>query len=283
MRRRTATHGRRAGSAAGVTRGGVLALAFALVLPGALEAQAGRARVEEGNRLYRDGRFEEAHQKYLEAMAEAPGSPIIPFNDGNALYQSADYARAMEAYQRALESGDPALAGAAWYNLGNALYRQQQLQPALEAYKEALRLNPADADAKHNLERVLDQMQQQQQQQPQEGDPDEESEEGEPSEQDPSQSPAPRNAGDEAGEEEQDAPEAGAQGEDEELDQPSEGEQPGDDEAPPQGAARGEPRADPDRLTEEEAERLLDAIDEDPEDVNRRPASARGRLPRKPW
>ena len=120
-----------------------------------LEAQAGRARVEEGNRLYEEGRFAEAHQKYLEALAEAPESSVIPFNDGNALYQDADYQRAMEAYQRAIESGDPALASSAWYNLGNALYRQQQLEPSLEAYKQALRLSPDDADAKHNLERVL--------------------------------------------------------------------------------------------------------------------------------
>ena len=43
----------------------------------------------------------------LEAMAEAPENSIIPFNDGNALYQDADYQAAMEAYQQAIETGDP--------------------------------------------------------------------------------------------------------------------------------------------------------------------------------
>ena len=58
--------------------GGVLALVLVgLSVPTAGAAQAGRVRVEEGNRLYQDGRFAEAHQKYLEAMAEAPGSPVI--------------------------------------------------------------------------------------------------------------------------------------------------------------------------------------------------------------
>jgi hypothetical protein len=36
-------------------------------------------------------------------------------------------------------------------------------------------------------------------------------------------------------------------------------------------------------MTREEAQRLLDAIQEDPDDVNRKPASARGRRPRKAW
>jgi hypothetical protein len=36
-------------------------------------------------------------------------------------------------------------------------------------------------------------------------------------------------------------------------------------------------------MTEEEAQRLLDAVDEDPGDVNRRRAPATGRRPRNPW
>jgi len=90
-------------------------------------AQAGRAQGREGNRLYEDGRFQEAHEKYLEGLAAAPESPLILFNDGNALYRSEDYQRALEAYQQAIESDDPQLASAAWYNLGNALYRQQPI------------------------------------------------------------------------------------------------------------------------------------------------------------
>ena len=59
-----------------ITSGLALAVTVALGAPAGVEAQAGRARVEEGNRLYRDGRFEEADQKYLEAMAEAPGHSV---------------------------------------------------------------------------------------------------------------------------------------------------------------------------------------------------------------
>lgn len=220
-----------------------------------VHAQAGRARVLEGNRLYAEGRFAEAHQKYLEGLAEAPESSVIPFNDGNALYQDTDYQRAMEAYQRAIESGDPALAASAWYNLGNALYRQQQLEESLDAYKQALRLNPRDPDAKHNLERVLEQMQN-------EDDP---SEDGQDSEdQDQEQDPQ---------EGDQDEPEQDEQDDSQEPDDAGDDEQEQD--------ARPQPQ--PGEMTAEEAERLLDAVDEDPGDVNRKPLPGRGRRPRKPW
>lgn len=231
-------------------------VALACVTPVAGAAQAGRAEVEEGNRLYREGRFDEAHEKYLEALRNAPGRPVIRFNDGNALYMSQDFQRALDAYQAAIDSGDPALAGPALYNLGNALYRQQQLPESLEAYKQALRLNPGDLDAKHNLERVLQEMQEQEQE-PQEGDG-----EGEDQEQ----------------QEDQQQPDQGEQDQDQDQNQDQES-PPGDEEAP-----QPEPQQAPGQMTPEEAERLLQAIQEDPGEVNRRSATAaRGRKPRKAW
>jgi len=214
--------------------------------------------VQEGNRLYEEGRFEEAHQKYLEALAAAPESGVIRFNDGNALYQSEDHRRAMEAYQQAIETGDPAHASSAWYNLGNALFRQQQFPESLEAYKQALRLSSTDRDAKHNLERVLELMQEQEQQ---EQDPQDEQEEPQEDEQQQQQ--------------DEQQPEDDPQEQDREAES-----QPQDQEAQEE---QGEPQPEPGQMTPEEAERLLDAIDEDPEDVDRRRAPATGRRPRKPW
>lgn len=270
-------------------RGSVQALmCFALVaaMPTPAQGQSARALVQEGNRLYQEGRFQEAHEKYMEAMAESPDSPVIPFNAGNALYQDADYQRAMEAYQEAIASGDPELASDAWYNLGNALYRQQQLQPSLEAYKQALRLDPRDVDAKHNFERVLQELQQQQQQpqDQQSQDDEQEPEEGEQPPQDGSPQPQDGSQGQQ--------PPEGEEGDDEqpegEGEQPP-GEEPQDQEPeqgdgdPEQGEGQGQPQPRDGEMTEEEARRLLDALDEDPGDVNRRPASARGRRPTKPW
>ncbi len=216
-------------------------------------AQAGRARVQEGNRLYEQGLFEEAHQRYLQGLAEAPESGVLRFNDGNALYRSDDYQRAMEAYRRAIETGDAALASSAWYNLGNALYRRQELEQSLDAYKQALRLDPSDVDAKHNLERVLQQMQQQQQQQDEQQEPQDQQEDQEQEDQQQS-------------------------GRDPQQDQ-QQPQDPGED--PQQG--RGSPEPRPGQMTPEEAERLLQAVQEDPDEMNRPPVPVTGARPRRPW
>ena len=237
---------------------------LAAAAPAEARAQAGRAETREGNRLYEEGRFAEAHEKYLEALLEAPDSPIIRFNDGNALYRGEDYESALESFRAAVESGDPELAAAAWYNLGNTLYRQGALPESLEAFKQALRADPADADAKHNLERVLEQMQEQQQQQEQQqsdGENDEENEdEGEPPPQ--------------GGEQDQDP-------EQEPRDQPPQDPEQDPSESEPQPQEGTPP---PGEMTREEAERLLDAIREDQDEVNRQPRTpTRGTRPRRDW
>ena len=262
------------------TRGGIGRLWLPIVIailaaaaPAEARAQAGRAETREGNRLYEEGRFAEAHEKYLEALLEAPDSPIIRFNDGNALYQGEDYESALESFRAAVEGGDPELAAAAWYNLGNTLYRQGALPESLEAFKQALRTDPADADAKHNLERVLAQMQEQQQQQG-DGENDEENED--------EREPPPQGG-------EQNQPEQDAQDQPEQDPNQDPDQDPRDQPNPEQGPDESEPQPregtpPPGEMTREEAERLLDAIREDQDEVNRQPRTpTRGTRPRRDW
>ncbi len=235
-----------------------------LALPSIAAAQPGRGAVDAGNRLYDEGRYEEAHEQYLEALRQAPDSPIVPFNDGNALYRTEELQRATESYRRAVESGDPAIEAQAWYNLGNALYKQQQLEPALEAYKEALRRNPADTDAKHNFEVTLEQQQQQQESDDQQDENDEGRDQQD--QQDPQQSEQEQNQEQQDQPEDQEPPE-------QQQDQPQEQQQENAEQPPPPGA-----------LSREEAERLLQAIDEDPSQIQRqRQTTAPARPPRRPW
>jgi tetratricopeptide (TPR) repeat protein len=231
--------------------------------------------VEEGNRLYSEGRFNEAHRKYLEALLDDPGSPLILFNDGSALYRDQDFREAQQRFREALEGGDPALRSSAWYNLGNALYRQQRYQESLEAYKEALRANPSDTDAKHNLERVLEQLRQQEEQ-PQQGRgegqaPEPRANQGQDDrESDNLQDRQPPASGSETSPQGETNPQERAEGAEP---PPGEGEQ----------EAGEQPQPQPGEMTREEAQRLLSAIREDPGDVNRRRVASTGKRPRKDW
>jgi Ca-activated chloride channel family protein len=237
----------------------VLLLVALFALPAGANAQEGRTAVRDGNRLYEEGRFQEAHERYLQGLAETPGSGVLRFNDGNALYRSDEYAQAMEAYERAIETGDPALASSAWYNLGNALYRQQQLEQSLEAYKQALRLDPTDVDAKHNLERVLAQMQQQEQNQDQQNQDQQSQDQQNQDQQNQDQQQQDQN----------------------DQQQQQQSQQP--DQQPPQQGPQQRPQPQPGQMTPEEAQRLLEAVDEDPDEVNRPRAPVTGVRPRRPW
>ncbi|MYN65178.1 MAG: tetratricopeptide repeat protein [Acidobacteria bacterium] len=261
----------------------VLVLAMVSVgLPSFSVAQAGRADVQEGNRLYREGRYDEAHEKYLDGLRAAPDSPVIRFNDANALYQSDDFGRAVDAYRGALEAADPALQAQAWYNLGNALYRQRQVEGAREAYKEALRRNPGDTDAKHNLEVALEQLQQQEQQQQRQQQQSDDSEDQDQQNQDRQQS---GQDGQEQASESRQPPEQPPEenpedqpGRDGQEERQSSGAQP----EPETGEGDAQPQ--PGQMSREEAERLLQAITEDPGRIQRQRRSADpGRRTRRPW
>ncbi len=248
-----------------------------LLLPALASAQPGRSAVAAGNRLYDEGRYDEAHEQYLEALREAPDSSVAPFNDGNALYRTEEFQRAMEAYQKAVQSGDPVVESQAWYNIGNALFKEQQLEPALEAYKEALRRNPTDTDAKHNFELALEQLQQQDQQQRQPSD-DQQDDKESSDDGDEQQGDQQPDQNQQEGDESEPDQEQEQQGQSQ-PDQPQQAQDQQDQ--PPE---EGEQQAQPGELSREEAERLLQAINEDPSQLQRqRRTAAPTRPPRRPW
>jgi Ca-activated chloride channel family protein len=101
------------------------------------------------------------------ALHLAPDSPLTRYNAGTARLAGGaggGKARAAEAVpllEGAVRDAGPDLAAAASYNLGNARFASGDLAGAVEAYKQALRVTPADADAKFNLELALREQQRQ--------------------------------------------------------------------------------------------------------------------------
>jgi Ca-activated chloride channel homolog len=148
----------------------LLTAMFLFCLASPLVSQPGRGKVKQGNRLYKEQKYDAAKNKYQDAMLEDPNSPLIQFNTGDVTYQTKDYQKAMESFHKTLNVKDAGMQSMAYYNIGNALYRQNKLPESIQAYQEALKLNPDDQDAKYNLEYVrnkLKQNSQPQQQNPQ--------------------------------------------------------------------------------------------------------------------
>ncbi|HSL72169.1 MAG TPA: tetratricopeptide repeat protein, partial [Longimicrobiales bacterium] len=131
----------------------------------------GIGELERGNRHYRAGRYADAVREYEAALRGGTDTPELRYNLGTALLQLGRADQAQEHLQHALRARDPALRQRAYFNTG---YRSlvagrqggegatEQLDAAIESYKRALRLNPADVDAKWNLELALREKEQQQ-------------------------------------------------------------------------------------------------------------------------
>ncbi len=106
-----------------------------------------------GNDEYAIGNFDAAIGQYRTAEAMAPSRGELYHNAGNAYDRKGEYDQAIEETTRALPATRD-LVSRIEYALGNHFAGASKLSDALEAYKRALLADPADADAKHNLEVV---------------------------------------------------------------------------------------------------------------------------------
>lgn len=71
------------------------------------------------------------------------------WNEANTAYINADYAAAVEGYERLLAEGYES--DALYLNLGNAYFKRGMNGKAILNYHRALRLDPGDEDARYNL------------------------------------------------------------------------------------------------------------------------------------
>ena len=216
------------------------------LIAGALLPIGGSAyrKTEHANEHYLNGRYDDALRAYTEAQVDRPEAAELYYDIGNVLYRQTDFEGSAEAFTRALAGAGPELVGAAAYNLGNARFRQEDYQAAVAAYKQALEAEPGDMEAKRNLELALRALEQQRRQQQQEQDE---------SEQDPQ-------------EQEQPQPE-----EEEPQEEPS-----------PETQLPEEQEPDPEQgMTPEQAERMLDGLEEQERENLRKQALQRPRPPRR--
>lgn len=131
-----------------------LLLALAAVIPLGVCAQKypERSQVRKGNRLYERLRYDDAIKRYSHAMELSDSCYEAKFNLGDALYKAKEYDKAGEVFGAlAADSLHSEKDRAqAFYNLGNTLFQQKKYQEALNAFKQSLRLNPDDREAKYN-------------------------------------------------------------------------------------------------------------------------------------
>lgn len=123
--------------------------------------------IRDANKLYAEGKYDDAAAGYNAALVDHPDSADLHFNLGDATYKQGKYDEAIAAFQKVETANDPKRASRVAYNVGNASFRKgqglEQTEPqkalqlyaeALSSYRRALGLAPDDEDAKFNYELV---------------------------------------------------------------------------------------------------------------------------------
>ncbi len=157
-----------------------------LVIAQAALADSARVSTSQGNKLYKQGNFNEAINSYDQALLDAPGALEPKFNQANSYYKLDDLSKAMDLFKQvAAESKDMKVVAKAKYNLGNSYFQQgskqkdsnlqkaiDDLKTAIGSWRGVLDIEPENKKAARNIEvarllikDLLDQLNKQQQQQ----------------------------------------------------------------------------------------------------------------------
>lgn len=112
-------------------------------------------RVQQANRAYEAGRYDEALRGYDDALRDHPGAPELEFDRGNALFKLGRQPEARQSYLSALAAPSGTFKALDYYNMGNSLWELDKNDDAASAYQRALLLDPSLEEARHNLELLL--------------------------------------------------------------------------------------------------------------------------------
>lgn len=226
----------------------ILALLFG---PGPGAKKDGR----RGNALMRQDQFAEAADAYRSGLARFESAEPDGVRSGllrnlaAALFRQDDFEGAQNAADAAYQlAPDAPAASLAAYNGGNAAFKAEELQPALDRFRQALLQDPSNANARFNYEFVKRRLQEQQDQQQNQDQQSDEQQDQENQDQQGDQNDEQQN---------QDQENQDPQNQDQqEQDQQQSQEQ---DQQPQQQ----------DQLSQEEAQRILEALENDEEQLLR--------------
>ena len=202
-------------------------------------AQIEKKHIADGNKMYEEGKFEEAEKEYSKAIDLKADLFEGKFNTADALFRQEKYEDAAREFNNiATSTEDKADKAKAFHNLGNSLLMSQKLEESIDAYKQALRNNPKDDATRYNLAYALRMKQQQQQQE----------------KKDKKEDKDKKDENQEKKENEEKKDEEQQQDEEKKEDQQEEQQQ----------------KPKPEQLSKEDAERLLDALENEEKKVQER-------------
>ena len=145
-----------------------LIVTILFLLPLLATAQDENAAIRDGNKAYRQGQFDKAMPAYQKAIQQNPKNTVAQYNLGNARFRTNNFTEADNSFDDAIStSTDNTFKERSFYNKGVSLSKQKKLEESIAAWKNALKLDPADEDARFNLQKALKELNKQKQPQEQ--------------------------------------------------------------------------------------------------------------------
>ncbi|HOU02124.1 MAG TPA: tetratricopeptide repeat protein [Bacteroidales bacterium] len=146
----------------------ILSITGIMSLPVSVSGQADKKFIRQGNREYEKKQYSESEISYRKAIDKNKQSADAVFNAGDALYKQKKFEDAGKQFMDNINMNENnKKKSAGLYNLGNSLLKANKLEESIDAYKGSLRLDPKNPEAKYNLAYAQDLLRQQQQQQQQ--------------------------------------------------------------------------------------------------------------------
>lgn len=151
-----------------------------------LFAQETEQHIATGNTMYRNKQYKESEEEYKKALEKTPGQPVANYNYASSLYRNKKDGQASNIFDSLAKTGtNTKIRSQSYYNSGAILSRDYELTKeastkigpnagmlnsvntsilvkSIDAYKNALRQNPADSQARENLQKALIELKKQQ-------------------------------------------------------------------------------------------------------------------------
>lgn len=129
-------------------------------------AQSLRSLNNSGVDSYNNKQFSDAEVNFKKGLEKSKESFELNYNLGDAYYKQQRYEDAIKSFQSSLPlTEDGLLKAKAFHNIGNSFLKSEKIKESVEAYKNSLKLNPNDKETKYNLSYALARLKQQQDQQ----------------------------------------------------------------------------------------------------------------------
>ena len=222
-----------------------LFMIMSLLLSENIGAQQDRKLIREGNREFEKEKYDDSEILYRKAQEDTKLPFVTSFNIGDALYKQEKYEEAASQFQKLSEQESEKLTGAgSFHNLGNSYLQASKLEESIEAYKNALRRNPNDLETKYNLAFAQDKLKEQQQEQQQDKDKNKDQDQNQ----------------------DQDKQDKNKDNKQDQKNQDNKQDQENEPQDQDQNQNQDQ-KSSPDQISKEDAERILQALQEDEKDV----------------